>query len=239
MEAHLRAAVPPPEIVLPPPPADPKRIDGTWIMDQVTPLHMTHDASGHDIPMTDAANAILQARQRAVYVDHDPIVATGPQCLPPGQPWQFGLLTPFQILQTPDSVTFVFSEYHTVWSAPLGVASPAAGPRQYMGQSAGRWEGDTLVIETSTYKLPLWLEPDGMPASKDARVTMHLRRISDHGPELEIATTIDDPEMFHAPWTYVHTYAWRPDMEVFEEYDCEAQAASAAQGQALKTKEQH
>jgi hypothetical protein len=97
------------------------------------------------------------------------------------------------------------------------------GERQYMGDSIGRWDGDTLVVETVNYKLPLWVDPDGTPASRDTRATFRIRRIDYSQPKLEIVTTIHDPVMFTAPWSIVRTFVWRPDFALFSEHDCEPQ----------------
>lgn len=223
MKELLQQILPPPLGPLPAPSTDVRDLNGTWIPHQITPLHMSHDAYGKEVPMTPENRKLLEERQKAVYVDKAPAQNAGQLCLPPGPPKQIGLLTPFTILQSPSAVIFMSSEYHMVWGASLSSAPSAPDTRTYMGQSTGHWEGDTLVIETRNFKDDLWLDPDGMAASKDARVTMRIKRIVEPEQLLEIATTIDDPKMFTAPWTFTRTYAWRPDMELFEEYDCEPQ----------------
>jgi hypothetical protein len=226
MLALLREKLPPPMQPLPPPSSDLKNLEGTWIANKLTLLRMRQDMAGNETPLTEKARAILERRAKATYVDSQSFANAGTWCLPPGQPWQLGLLYPFQILQSKNAVTFYFSEYHTVWNLLLNSSErSAAKDLAYMGNSIAHWESDTLVVETQGYKQGLWLDPDGTPISKNAHLTLRIRRLKEQ-PELEIVTTIDDPEMFTRPWSFVQTFAWRPDMEVFAEYDCEKQIAA-------------
>ena len=222
----LREKLPPAAQPLPPPSSDLKNLEGTWIANKLTLLRMRQDLAGNELPLTEKARAILERRATATYVDNRPFANPGIWCLPPGQPWQLGLLYPFQILQSGSAVTFYFSEYHTVWNVLLKSGERSAGEeRTYMGNSIAHWESDTLVVETEGYRQGLWLDPDGTPISRNARLTLRVRRLKEM-PELEIVTTVDDPEMYTRPWSFAQTFAWRPDMEVFAEYDCERKVAA-------------
>jgi hypothetical protein len=96
-----------------------------------------------------------------------------------------------------------------------------------MGDSVGHWDGNTLVIDTINFKRPLWLDVDGTPTSNDVHLIQRIRKINEGGAMLEIVTTIDDPEMYAAPWSEVRIYAWRPDKQTFAEYNCEEQVGDA------------
>jgi hypothetical protein len=67
------------------------------------------------------------------------------------------------------------------------------------GYSSGRWEADTLVVETNGFKDGMWLDRIGSPITDAARMTERYRRIN-YG-NLEIEVTIDDPKAYTAPWT--------------------------------------
>jgi len=70
----------------------------------------------------------------------------------------------------------------------------------WLGYSTGRWEGDTLVIETTGLNGKAWLDTQkGRPASDALHVTERFRR-KNFGT-LEVVATIDDPKMFAKPWT--------------------------------------
>ncbi len=67
------------------------------------------------------------------------------------------------------------------------------------GYSTGKWDGDTLVIETIGFKDDLWLDAAGNPLSSAAKMTERIRR-PNYG-NLEVEITIDDPTYYTAPWT--------------------------------------
>jgi hypothetical protein len=67
------------------------------------------------------------------------------------------------------------------------------------GYSSGRWEGDTLVVESSGFRDGLWLDIKGDPLTDAAKVTERFRRLNYGNMEIEL--TIDDPKAYSKPWT--------------------------------------
>ena len=67
------------------------------------------------------------------------------------------------------------------------------------GYSTGRWEGDTLVVESSGFRDGIWIDRSGSPMTDAAKVTERFRRPS-YG-NLEIEVTVDDPKAYTKPWT--------------------------------------
>jgi len=67
------------------------------------------------------------------------------------------------------------------------------------GYSTGKWDGDTLVVETTGFRDGLWLDAKGNPLTDAARVTERFRRVN-YG-KMEIEVTIDDPRAYAKPWT--------------------------------------
>ena len=117
-----------------------------------------------------------------------------------------------QIFQTPDHVAMYVEMMGSIRIIPLD-DRPPTGIRQPLGDSRGRWEGDTLVVETTNLSRRLTI----IGASANARsLVERFRRVS---PDiLEYTFTIDDPTVWTAPWTAVQTL--RPlDGQVFE-YAC-------------------
>ncbi|MGU7771572.1 hypothetical protein ACV229_15485 [Burkholderia sp. MR1-5-21] len=227
MEHILREKSPPATVALPPPPADPRNFEGTWLADVWMPLRVTKDMYGSKVPLTDKAKRILERRAKATYVENQPYLNAAAACRPAGQHWQLGMIYPFTIFQTRNSMTWIFSEMHTVWGIQMGKPRKEANgtaDKAYMGTSTAHWDGNTLVVETDDYRQPLWLDADGTPSSTKVHVTHRIRRIDYGGPKLEVVTTTTDPEMFTHPWTISRTYAWRPDFAQFQEYNCEKKA---------------
>jgi hypothetical protein len=76
---------------------------------------------------------------------------------------------------------------------------PADPNPSWVGYSTGKWEGDTLVVQTSGFRDGLWLDANGSPLTEEARVTERFRRVT-YG-KLEIDVTVNDRKAYTAPWT--------------------------------------
>jgi hypothetical protein len=122
------------------------------------------------------------------------------------------------VLQTPGQVTIVIEASRTVRLIYLDETHPANLEPTFMGHSVGRWEGDTLVVDTIGLR-PNWLDITGAPASERMRVVERIRKI-DGGQRLENLLTISDPKMYTRDWTARRVYKWYPGERV-EEYICE------------------
>lgn len=143
------------------------------------------------------------------------------RCVPPGVPRIMWVPKPMMILQTVRKVTFVHEYQHIL--RHIYMDEPAPDPADldptFLGESVGRWDGDTLVIETVGLNDQTVLDRDGMPHSPAMRVTERVRLI-DGGKHLEDQVTIDDPETFTAPWTARVVFERaKPDVQL-QEYHC-------------------
>lgn len=67
------------------------------------------------------------------------------------------------------------------------------------GYSTGRWEGDTLVVQTNGLQEGMWLDRSGSPISETAKMTERFRRVN--FGLLEIDLTVDDSKEYTRPWT--------------------------------------
>ena len=94
-----------------------------------------------------------------------------------------------------------------------GPPGPDVHPWWY-GYSVGRWEGDTLVVETTGFRDDGWLDVFGTPLTDAAKVTEHFRRPS-YG-RMEIDITIDDPKAYTRPWTVRVNQRIMPEQELIE-----------------------
>jgi hypothetical protein len=84
----------------------------------------------------------------------------------------------------------------------------------WFGYSAGKWDGDTLVVETIGFRDNMWLDEEGTPVSSSGRVTERFRR--PNLGTLEIEFTVDDPKTFTRPWTARLTQHLMPNTELIE-----------------------
>jgi hypothetical protein len=87
----------------------------------------------------------------------------------------------------------------------------------WMGYSVGRWDGDTLVVETNGFTERSWLDYDGHPHTEALRMTERYRR-RDFG-HLDVEVTFDDPGAYTRPWTVSVPLELFPDTELLE-YVC-------------------
>jgi hypothetical protein len=131
------------------------------------------------------------------------------QCLPQGL-LQYHLdPQPRKLVQTPGQILIIYESNYglrTIYtdSRPL---PPQGEPQPFWyGYSAGRWDGDTLIVETnnlrgvdSGHPSDGWLDTGGSPLTEAARITERFRRL-DYG-HLEIEFTVDDPKAYTIPFT--------------------------------------
>ena len=121
-----------------------------------------------------------------------------------------------RIVQSPTSVAISYEMLHDTRVIPLDGRPPAdSNVRSYMGSSVGRWDGDTLVVETTNFNTELG--EGRAPHSEELELTERFTRID---PEMiDYVVTIDDPRTFERPWTFRVTLTTQPDYEVLE-YSC-------------------
>jgi hypothetical protein len=121
-----------------------------------------------------------------------------------------------RIIQSPTEVAISYEMLHDTRIIPLdGRAQASPGVRQYMGSSVGRFEGDTLVVETTNFTDELAV--GRMPHSVDLKLTERFTRID---PDMiDYVVTVDDPRTYTAPWTFRLTLTTQPGYEVLE-YSC-------------------
>jgi hypothetical protein len=107
-----------------------------------------------------------------------------------------------RILQTPSAVIISYEMIHDTRVIPLD-GRPHVGPkiRQYLGDSRGRWEGNTLVVETKNLSDRTSIGPNGNGLRHSADLTL-IERLTRVEPDvLHYEVTIDDPKTYTRPWT--------------------------------------
>jgi hypothetical protein len=108
------------------------------------------------------------------------------------------------IIQTPGQVVISYEMIHDTRVIPTdGRPHPGKNLRQYLGDSRGRWEGDTLIVETTNFndKTSIGANGNGLRHSDALRMVERLTRLS---PEfLLYEVTVDDPKTYARPWTMV------------------------------------
>jgi hypothetical protein len=168
-------------------------------------------------------------------VDRDPTVAS---CFPSGMPRLMTEVFPFEIIQVRDRVLILFERDYAVshvWTD--GRKLPEDPDPSYMGQSVGRWEGDTLVVDTIGLKDITWLDRIGHPHSDALHVVGRMRRVSHD--RLEIDWTFDDPKAFTKPWTGKTIYRLHADWTLEEFISCEDRLLHGGESLEQKAVKEH
>jgi hypothetical protein len=123
-------------------------------------------------------------------------------CLPMGH-MQFHMHgQPRRMIQTPGLLTILYEANNGLrYIYTDGRALPPNGEPQpwWYGYSVGKWDGDTLVVETNNLRDEGWLDVRGSPVTDQARITERFRRVN--FGKLEIDVTIDDPKAYTKPFT--------------------------------------
>ena len=119
----------------------------------------------------------------------------------------------FQLFQTPDEVVIYNEMNHNARVIPLDTRA-YNGLRQWNGESRGRWEGDTLVVETKNFLRETSFMRGG--ATKDLEITERFTRESTDILVYEV--TVNDPSTWTMPWTYQVPMQLNPN-PIFE-YAC-------------------
>jgi hypothetical protein len=140
------------------------------------------------------------------------------RCLP-GSPPAPGASSPFiaKFVQTSSLLVMLFEDAGGFRQIFLdGRGHPADPNPTWFGHSTGRWEGDTLVVDTVGFNDRSWIGPNAgiAPHTEALRMTERYRR-SDYG-HLAVTVTFDDPRTFSKPWTLHPTWDLVPQEELLE-----------------------
>jgi len=123
---------------------------------------------------------------------------TALRCQPPGVP-RIG--PPAKIVQTAKEVVFLYDDLNGPFFRVIPTDGrshrPVSDGRTYLGDSIGKWEGDTFVVETVNFNEDTWLIDNGAFHTTDLRVVERLTR---SGDKLEYRAISYDPAVLVEPW---------------------------------------
>lgn len=122
---------------------------------------------------------------------------------------------PRKMIQTPGVIAIIYeanSGLRQIFTD--GRPLPKDAQPWWFGYSAGKWDGDTLVVETTGFRDLGWLDVEGSPLTESGKIIERFRR-PDYG-HLEIEVTIDDPKVYTKPWNVTVDQRLMPDTELIE-----------------------
>jgi hypothetical protein len=147
---------------------------------------------GDEIPYQPAARATKQANA-AQWLTRDPEI----KCYLPGIPRATYMPYPFQIVQTPTHVVFAYAFANASRIVYMNVkVDPQIDT--WMGYASGRWDGETLVIDSTGFNDQTWFDRAGNHHSDALRVTERYTALS--ADALQYEATIEDAKVFTRPW---------------------------------------
>ncbi len=147
---------------------------------------------GGKIPYKPEAEAKRKENQKH-WIERDPEI----KCYMPGVPRATYMPFPFQIFQNENSFFIAYEFAGAVRNIYLEDVGPAETD-SWMGQSVGRWEGDTLVVDVTGQTDQTWFDRSGTHHSNQLRVFERYTLISPN--HIQYEATIEDPEVFTRPW---------------------------------------
>ena len=170
----------------------------------------------NDIPYQPwaAAKRIENFQNRATA---DPLA----QCFMPGVPRIMYLDFPFQIFQTPQMIamTFEWSSVHR--QIYTDGSSHVDGIDFWMGDSRGRWEGDTLVVDVANHNDRTWFDMAGNFHSEALKLVERYTLVDADTIQYEV--TVEDPKVFTRPWKISMPFHRHKEMDRILEYQCQAE----------------
>src|SRR5262245_46186203 len=176
---------------------------------------------GGEIPYQ-AWAAAKKAENFARRKTEDPLAA----CYLAGVPRIMYLNFPFQLFQTRDHVAMTF-EWSQVFRLIYTNGNPAlhSGIESWMGDSRGRWEGDTLVVNVTDQNDRTWLDMSGNFHSEAMRLEERYTLLD--ADTIQYDVTIEDSKVFTRPWKISMQFHRRKDMNRILEYQCQAELEEA------------
>ncbi len=146
-------------------------------------------------------------------------------CFPPGGPRSMGTPFPAEFIQLQEQkrILVIYEGGTHVWREVFMDGRPhppidSIESESWMGHSVGRWEGDTLVIDSTGFNEGTWLDFWGHPHTNLLHVVEKITRPTKQ--TLHYEAVIDDPGAYTRPWTVSWDIPWRTGLEL-KEYICQ------------------
>ena len=177
-------------------------------------LNVFWDMKPAEWPLRPEAAALTEQRQKS---GRDFQTA---YCQPSSLPASL-LITEFKLIQAPGEIVVLAGNGDPPRQIHMDGRSLPKGPQNllpsWMGSSVGRWQGETLVVETTGFKEAAWLDGFGHPRSEAMHITERYRR-RDFG-HMDVEVTFDDPTYYTRPFGFKTTLTLIPDSDLLE-YVC-------------------
>jgi hypothetical protein len=201
-----------PNLTAPAPKAPDGRADLSGIWNTADGKYLRNlAAGGGEAPLQPGVAALYKERQ--AYEGKD---RPSGRCLPRGVPSSMLVRgRPWKLVQTPGVILILYDEsihYRQIFTDGRGF--PEDRIPTWFGYSIGKWEGDTLVVDTIGITDDTWLDDGGHPHSDALHLTERFRRRTVGA--MDIGVTVDDPKAYTKSWTATVRFELVPDTELTE-----------------------
>ncbi len=187
-------------------------LTGIWVAEPPKVRNLAADLKPGELSMQPWAQRLFDQRKTGELSAQDPAA----NCLPQGVPRINSTPVPFKIFQEPNVVVVLYEAFGQFRQIFLDGRSMIKDPNpQWYGYSLGKWDGDTLVVDSSGFSAKAWLDQLGHTMTESLHVTERFHR-RDLG-HMDITTTIDDPGAYNKPWTFTQPLALMLDTELLED----------------------
>lgn len=179
---------------------------GIWL-----PAHVADLASKASAPFQPWAKLKFQQNHAMKQSETDS------RCLPPGVPRITLTPRPFEIVQTPKRIVFVYEGGAHVWRQVWmdGRPHPKDPNPNWLGHSIGHWEGKTLVVDSIGFNDATWLDDAGHPHTEQLHVIEKYTRTDPLTMKYEVL--IDDPGAYTQTWASSSSLSFRPGEKLAED----------------------
>jgi hypothetical protein len=169
------------------------------------------DLKPGEVPFQPWAKTLADQRLDGSHSREDPDA----NCLPQGVPKIDAAPAPWKVVQTPGFIVVVYEAFN-LWRQIFTDGRDFAKDLNpsWMGYSIGKWDGDTLVVESRGFNGKAWLDQVGKPSTDALHVTERFHR-KDFG-HMDLQITIDDPKAYTKPWTVNQDVHLLPEAELME-----------------------
>ena len=197
-------------------------LSGIWWASSYSPSMKSYLVGGGDIPLNDAGKK-KYAENQAGLANGSIVDRARKYCTPDGLPRSLATPYPIQIIDAPPGqMTFLYEQNKMIrgiaMDKPLDPLSKLQILPFWNGHSAGRWEGDTLVIQSGGFNESTFADATGLPHSDELQTTERVRKING-GKQLEDVVTIHDPVYYARDWQARFVYDNHAGMRMME-YIC-------------------
>jgi len=185
-------------------------------------INIFADLKPGEEPMRPEAAALFGKRAQGGVRD------PGVDCLPLGIPISSLVSEVHKVVQTPGLIVILLevdNAHRQIYTD--GRKLPVDPQPSWLGYSVGKWEGDTLVVDTAGFNDKAWLDILGHPRSESMRLTERYHR-RDFG-HMDVEMTFDDPKMYTKPFTIKVTHQLIPDSDILEYFCAENEKDRAHQ----------